>query len=144
MFVQKIDTAALSTFIQMLNKNQYGSNIFLQCISTRLLYCSPVKALPGSVAFDISNITQPMTVSGMRCDGTESSIVDCTKDRPWVDGGGACTQSEKARVTCEEIDHSPPARKFICEIFTFKLRFYVPVDNISVMTISLYRSHEVA
>ena len=115
MFVQKIDTAALSTFIEVFNETKSSKVAIFSCsVSARLLYCSQAKALPGSVAFDISNITEPMTISGMRCDGTESSIVDCTKDRPWVDGGGACTPSEKARVTYEEIDHSPPARKFIC------------------------------
>ena len=80
--------------------------LVLPCFSANM-------SLPGSVAFDISNITEPMTTSGVRCDGTETSIVNCTKDKPWVDGGGACTAGEKARVTCKKIDTSPPAREFV-------------------------------
>lgn len=75
----------------------------------RSLCYNPAKALPGSIRFDTSNITEPMTIDSVNCVGTEASIVDCPKTA-WVSAGGACQQSEKATVTCEEMDNSAPAR----------------------------------
>ena len=75
---------------------------------------SPQKALPASEAFDTSNITEPMTLERVNCNGTETSIVDCDPNNwAWVPAGNQCRRSEMARVMCEEFDNSPPNRKSV-------------------------------
>lgn len=73
----------------------------------RMLCFDPAKALPGSVAFDTYNITQPMMVTNVSCNGTETNITNC-RQSAWANN--SCTQDEKARVTCVDMDNSPPSR----------------------------------
>jgi len=66
---------------------------------------SPNTALAGSVNFNMSGITEPMSQLTYNCAGTEASLSAC----PTVTGN--CQATEMARVTCTPLDNSAPTRK---------------------------------
>ena len=80
----------------------------LKLLWNLILFFSPANALAGSVAFDTSGILELMTVNDVACTGTEGSLLDCPRS-DWTNN--ICERSEMARVTCTEMDNSPPTSK---------------------------------
>ncbi|KAL4218943.1 Zona pellucida-like domain [Mactra antiquata] len=73
----------------------------------RMLCFDASRSLAGSVPFDTSNISEPMTINNVGCRGNEANITACDQS-PWAEN--SCGRTEMARVTCTEMNNEAPMK----------------------------------